>query len=738
VSAAGRSIRLMTPGPRTRIGVLAGWQVYERTTPNWFLEAVLRGVGEAGRALGCDVLLSCGIDSLIDDPRTVRPAWPTVAEDEDFAPVGPWNADGLVFISPLRTAARRGYARQLQERGFPVVFVGSGDGTPAVVSDSADGFRQALEHLRGHGHRRVAFVSGDPLDCGDSRTRLADFRRLRRELGLDETGDLVAPGLHSEQGGYEAMCAILRGGSAFTAVLASNDTSAIGAIRALGEVGRRVPQDVAVVGFDDQPAASAHVPPLATVRYPLVDAGRRAAELLVDLVRGVRHPPDVTALPTTLVARRSCGCLRRPAEAAARPEPGPEGSLPDAARAMAEAVAQAGSTLDRATVLDLCERLAASFESSLLAGSSAALESALTDLLQRLEAGGDRAHRWHPALTLLRRVGAARPGPATEDLLDLGRLALSESADRQEPRRVLLESVQADRVSALTVPLQSAQNESEVVTLLAEHAPALGLRLACLATYEADGDDPVAWSQVRVLAAGQEPSPQARVETRRVLSEHLPAGEAAGCLTVLPLVRQGRPLGFLAVEAATLAPGAAVARQVAVALESVRLQAAVRALTVIDDLTGLHNRRYFERELGREVERARRFDRDLALVLVDIDGFKGYNDAFGHRAGDDALRQVGACLAEAAARRLDAVTRYGGEEFAILLAETDAEGARLVAERAREAAEACPGLRRSLTVSAGVAAARGEASEGEDLVLRADAALYRAKRDGRNCVRLSD
>ena len=103
-------------------------------------------------------------------------------------------------------------------------------------------------------------------------------------------------------------------------------------------------------------------------------------------------------------------------------------------------------------------------------------------------------------------------------------------------------------------------------------------------------------------------------------------------------MRQGRPLGFFAFEADTLAPGAAIARQLAVALESVRLQSAVRALTFTDELTGLHNRRFFERELKRETERARRFGRSLALVLLDVDHFKAYNDTFGHRAGDDALR----------------------------------------------------------------------------------------------------
>jgi len=727
-------------GRRTTIGVLAGWQVYERTTPNWYLEAVLRGVAESGRALDCDVFLSCGIDSRIEDPGLVRPAWPTVDGGESFVPVGSWNTDGLVFVSPLRTASRREYARARQVEGFPVVFVGSGDGCPAVVADSADGFRQALEHLREHGHRHVAFVAGDPLDSGDSRTRLADFTRLGRALGL-ESADLIAPGLHSEEGGYEAMRTILAKGKAFSAVLASNDTSAIGAIRALAEAGRRVPQDVAVIGFDDQPAASAHVPPLATVHYPLAEAGRRATELLVDLIRQGRRPPDTTAIPATLLVRRSCGCLRPLAEL---DEPGASASLHfHLARRMAAAVEPAGSTLDPATSLAHCERLADAFEASRREGSPTAFEAALAELLQRVEANGDRAHRWQPALSWLRRSLPAELSSAAriaaEDLLELGRVALSESADRQEPRRGLQDSVQADLVSALTVPLQSAQDETEILRLLAEHGPALGVRPVCLACYEGGEDDPFAWSRVHLLAAGpgSKPAPPDRLETRRILREHLPAGPKALCLAVLPLVKQGRPLGFLAVEAATPAGGAAIARQLAVALESVRLQAAVRALTVIDDLTGLHNRRFFEAELGREVERARRFDRDVALILVDVDHFKAYNDTFGHRAGDDALGRLAACLSAAASRRLDAVTRYGGEEFAILLAETDAHGARLVAERAREAVLACAAFRRPLTVSAGVAAANGKASERENLVLRADAALYRAKHDGRNCVRVA-
>jgi diguanylate cyclase (GGDEF)-like protein len=736
---------------RPTIGVVAGWQAYERTTPNWFLEAVLRGVAEAGTAYGCDVLLSCGVDAQIDDPSEVRPGWPVLGEQGDFVPVGPWNTDGLVFVSPLRTAARRGYALSLQQSGFPVVFVGSGDGRPAVVADSAPGFRQALAHLLAHGHRAVAFISGDPQDLGDSHTRLADFRRLRRELGLDTSEELVAAGLHSEEGGFQAMRTILASGRSFTAVLASNDTSAIGAMRALANGGRRVPEDVAIVGFDDQPGASANVPPLASISYPLADAGRRAVGLLLDLIRGGHRIPDTIAVPTKLIRRRSCGCLhkdadtgRAEAEADAPADDPADEPAEDATAAMVRALDRTRSKLPEATVRNLCRGLESALMESATQGSPRAFEAALMDLLQHAEAGGDRAHRWHAALTSLRRVVRGRLSSPSlefaENLLHLARIALSESADRQDSRRRFFDNRQMDLVSTLTVPLQSAQDEGEILALLAEHGPPLGLRALCIALYEPEGEDPVAWSRVLPLpsAAGAERPGALRIATRRLRADlHLPASDGPRCIAVLPLVRQGRPLGFLAVEAASLAPGAAVARQLAVALESVLLQAAVRALTFTDELTGLHNRRFFDRELKREVERTRRFGRSLALVVVDVDHFKPYNDTFGHRAGDEALRRVAGHLADAVPRRLDAVARYGGEEFVVLLAETDVEGARLVAERIRESVQGSGEFRRRLTISAGIAATQGDDCEAESLIERADEALYQAKRDGRNCVRVA-
>jgi diguanylate cyclase (GGDEF)-like protein/PAS domain S-box-containing protein len=163
-----------------------------------------------------------------------------------------------------------------------------------------------------------------------------------------------------------------------------------------------------------------------------------------------------------------------------------------------------------------------------------------------------------------------------------------------------------------------------------------------------------------------------------------------------------------------------------------------------DALTGLANRRRFDYTLEREFRRARREQDSLALLLVDVDHFKGYNDAWGHPAGDGCLRAIADAINTAARRPTDLAARYGGEEMALILPNTDLEGAVAVGERIRVAIE---GLRiphptsatGTVTVSVGVAVvcpAPGDEAL-QPLIERADQALYSAKAGGRNSVHIA-
>lgn len=171
--------------------------------------------------------------------------------------------------------------------------------------------------------------------------------------------------------------------------------------------------------------------------------------------------------------------------------------------------------------------------------------------------------------------------------------------------------------------------------------------------------------------------------------------------------------------------------------ETRRLERAYHDLAEIalsDPLTGLRNRRAFEEDLQREAPRADREGAALSLLIVDVDHFKAFNDRFGHPAGDDALRAVARLLREHA-RRSDSVARIGGEEFAVLLPDTDVEGALALAERFRAAVERHEWPDRAVTVSIGVATVRQASGDtAAALVREADRALYRSKSGGRNRV----
>ncbi len=154
-----------------------------------------------------------------------------------------------------------------------------------------------------------------------------------------------------------------------------------------------------------------------------------------------------------------------------------------------------------------------------------------------------------------------------------------------------------------------------------------------------------------------------------------------------------------------------------------------------DEVTGLYNRRFFSIRLEEEISRYRRFNHPVSVVLLDLDGFKAVNDQLGHGAGDETLRDIAQILLKHS-RGINVISRYGGDEFAVLLVETPKAGARLYADRIRQVVSTYPfGHGYKLTASFGVSSLPEDvASSPEDIVRSADEALYEAKRAGKNRV----
>lgn len=196
---------------------------------------------------------------------------------------------------------------------------------------------------------------------------------------------------------------------------------------------------------------------------------------------------------------------------------------------------------------------------------------------------------------------------------------------------------------------------------------------------------------------------------------------------VINVTNKKSEAGFVADDIEMLS---AVADQAAVSISKARLW----EMAVNDSLTGLHVRRYFMVRLQEEVSRTERYDKTLSVVMADLDCFKAVNDTFGHTAGDKVLKAVGEYL-HASIRDVDSVGRYGGEEFVLLLPETDKAAASGLAERLRKGIAALEvGHLPKTTISMGVATFPEDGRTAEELLQKADAALYAAKEKGRNHV----
>jgi len=211
----------------------------------------------------------------------------------------------------------------------------------------------------------------------------------------------------------------------------------------------------------------------------------------------------------------------------------------------------------------------------------------------------------------------------------------------------------------------------------------------------------------------------------------------------IPLVSFGQSLGVLMLDSSASGafqpsdrqPLESVADICATAIQNAHYVERVKQLAYIDGLTGIFNRRFFELRINEEMERALRFDVGMSVIMIDIDQFKRLNDEFGHLLGDEVLRQVSS-LFHQQLRKIDVVCRYGGEEFAILLSQTDPHYSLGVAEKLRRVVETWqfPGVPRPVTISAGVATFPEHGLSRDDLMKAADAGLYTAKQLGRNRV----
>jgi LacI family transcriptional regulator len=203
--------------------------------------------------------------------------------------------------------------KELSKRSVPIVFMDVGQMGPRmshVSIDYGNGIRQAVEHVVELGHRSIGFITG-PLDLHSARTRRQAFVDGLRHHKITLDRKLVREGTHTAEGGEKAMKEILKLSKIPTAVVCSNDWTAIGALHAIHASGLRVPEDVSLVGFDDIPLTSYTTPALTTIRMSAREVGATAFQALFSLIGEEHLEGDVYQVPTRLVVRESTAKPRR-------------------------------------------------------------------------------------------------------------------------------------------------------------------------------------------------------------------------------------------------------------------------------------------------------------------------------------------------------------------------------------------------------------------------------------------
>ncbi len=279
--------------PQLRIGVLSP------LIAGSYMSAVLSAISDAVAGAGGRVVAVQTLDPAQGSLETrvphytLRAAWDRVA--------------GFIVVV---NAVDRSYLEALREAGKPVVLLSEeveGFSCPVVQADNRVGVLQAVGHLVEHGHRRIAFAGS--LFQADTRERHEAYREALVAHGIEPDDRLVFETSDNLEGsGEEAARAMLAAGMPSTAVFAATDYNALGLMKALSEAGLDLPRDQAIVGFDDVEAASSVRPTLSTVRQTFNGTGRRAADLLLDLVAGREVAAGIHRVPTSFVARESCGC----------------------------------------------------------------------------------------------------------------------------------------------------------------------------------------------------------------------------------------------------------------------------------------------------------------------------------------------------------------------------------------------------------------------------------------------
>jgi DNA-binding LacI/PurR family transcriptional regulator/anti-anti-sigma regulatory factor/putative methionine-R-sulfoxide reductase with GAF domain len=429
------------------------------------------------------------------------------------------RVDGLIICGTIGNFINIEEFRRFVDRYRPLPMVGvtQTPGLPCVAVDNEIGMRDLVTHfIEVHGYRRIAFICG-PENNAEAALRYRTYADVLAGHNLPLDPNLVAPGAFLYETGIDAMRLLLDERKVeFEAVVAASDWMAFGALEVLEKRGIRVPEDVALGGFDDTREAIASRPPLTTVRQPIQELGRTSIEVLLKLLAG-EQVPEQTMLPTKLVVRQSCGCSDPVvAHAAVRPLKRKRKPLPEAVAAQREVIlsemAQAVGGLSLPSS-EWAGQLLDAFLEDMAPGSAASKSSlrgsfllALGDVLRQAAAVSGQVADWQEAISVMRRYVLPYLTDVTtlsraEAIFGQGRVVISKMAQGNWALQEV-EKMRQDRVlSYLSSDLVVTVKKEHLFDVVGRRLPQLGFSTFYLSFYD-EQERPAEWSRLMLAYDG--------------------------------------------------------------------------------------------------------------------------------------------------------------------------------------------------------------------------------------------
>ncbi len=752
---------------------------------------VWSNVCEAARKYDANLLcLACGT---LDSPYLFSSQRGILLDLVETA-VETGHIDGIISLSgslanfSTPEKLRRTYSRFSK---VPLISVSAQfEGIPSITVNNAGGMHDMISHLiKHHGRRRIAFICG-PEHSYDARERLEAYKQVLKENDIPFDPELVAPGDFMPPSGELAVALFMDERKVkFDALVGANDYMALDAMKILLARGVKIPQDVAVVGFDDAKEARSIVPSLSSVRQPK-ELGAHAANLLFELLQG-KKVPNQNLLPTELIFRESCGCvISKTDDASSRKKriknsgEGLQETLEKITEECSKSFTVISEALESGRWLDdLMETLRSDLESS---ASSFAFLPLLKNLIAKGSERGLETLVWTELLYLIFN----RLAPHVNPEHPLPRLAFFVLNQVTEATEVLRRAKYEEQTLSLCRVYQQMTTSLSIETLnevIGYAMPRLELNSCYISTYANQKAGAQGYMRpVVAFEGGKNVIAQNRAEF--LAGQILPGGglqqqDKRFSFAVYALFVEQDQLGFAvydmsqnintSLDELLTAQLSSVLKSTAL-LEEVKnyaknLEAEVEQRTAdlkkkteeverlneelvrknkIDGLTALYNRGAFFEFVQGEINRTQRAQQKLlakramgdsfCIMMLDLDHFKRINDTYGHLMGDRVLKHIGEMLNNKnILRKEDIAGRFGGEEFIVVLTHASAQEAlmpaqRLVSALAKTDFQTEDGKTFKVTVSIGISQYYPSDPDKEAVINRADKALYHAKETGRN------